>query len=390
MSTSEITVPSRIWNERRSTGQRLLTACRRGVFLVIMLFQASCVATPTGPLVGEVVQENAGFVIAMEFAPDGALYYATQDGGIFRKQVDFAAPWDSPPPRQLLTVPVVRGAESGLLGMALSPEFARNGHLFVYYTAANSAGKPRAGVIARYTISEDRAGEQVLLVDDLPARPEQRFHFGGGLAFGPGGRLYLIFGDTNRPELAQDPQYEPGAILRYTPEGDIPDDNPWPDSAVFASGIRNGFGLAWHPESGKLYQSDNGHRCDDELNLIEAGGNYGWGLQPFDRCPYPDDGARAPVFEWNPTIAPAGLLFYTGQVIPEWRGGLLVCSFNDLDLWLLRLSRNGRAVQSASVVSVPEMEYSCRVDIEQGPDGWLYTTTDSTIFRIGRRERQGG
>lgn len=98
-----------------------------------------------------------------------------------------------------------------------------------------------------------------------------------GLAVGPDAKLYLIFGDRNLPDAARDPAQLPGTVLRYNLDGSVPADNPFPDSPIYAYGIRNGFGLTWHPTLDLLYETENGVGCDDELNLILPGVDYGWG-----------------------------------------------------------------------------------------------------------------
>jgi glucose/arabinose dehydrogenase len=161
-------------------------------------------------------------------------------------------------------------------------------------------------------------------------------------------------------------------------------DNPFADSPVYAYGIRNGFGLAFHPQTGQLYETENGAACDDELNLISAGEDYGWGVHPYNACPYPDDSGQKPVHQWANIIAPAGLLFYTGDLLPEFKGDLLVCAHNESKIWHLRLAANGRAVREIKELEVPGQWELCRVTLTQGPDGWIYTATANRLQRIGR------
>lgn len=327
---------------------------------------------------GEVVASDVGFVVALAFAPDGRLFYGQQSGAVFVRDL---ATGDV---RKVVQLDVAHGTESGLLGLAIDPNFAQNQHFYLYYTVPDANGDPVMGRILRYTEVAGTATARTIIVEDLPARPDQLYHFGGGLSFGPDGKLYLIFGDTNRPAEARDPHLPAGSILRYNRDGTIPADNPFPGSPVYAYGIRNGFGLAWHPQTGLLYQSENGASCDDELNLIESGGNYGWGAYRYDECPYPDDKGTPPLYQWRSVIAPAALSFYTGEELSEFQGDLLLCAFNKQELLQLRLSQDGRRVENITAVKVPGMDSLCRVAVVQGPDGWLYTTTDSAIYRIRR------
>jgi glucose/arabinose dehydrogenase len=335
------------------------------------------------PLRAELVQDETGFVVALVFAPDGRLFYAQQDGRVFSLALS-SGRQPVGPPQELLSLEVAQGTENGLLGLALSPYFDETNHFYVYYSVPDAQGKPIMGRIARYKAGEEQATEERVIVSDLPARPDQLHHFGGGLSFGPDGKIYLIFGDTNRPDAARDPKQPAGSVLRYNPDGTIPDDNPFPGSPVYAYGIRNGFGLAWNQDNGLLYETENGTQCDDELNLIVAGADYGWGVHPYDTCPYPDDTGTPPIFQWPRVIAPAGILYYSGEVMPELSGDLVLCAHNEMKLWHLNLSEDGRALRRASTLSVPGMDYACRVALAQGPDGWIYTSLEGRIYRIGR------
>ena len=342
--------------------------------------------TPLTSLQVEVVEENAVWTVAMDIAPDGRLFYAQQNGSVFVKSLTTNANGDYPPAKPLIERIEVsrRGNESGLLGLTLSPDFEQTHHFYVYYTVPDTVGNPLMGRITRFTEVDGSATEETIIVDDLPAYAEQDFHFGGSLDFGPDGKLYLIYGDTNRTDRAQDPLLPEGSVLRYNPDGSIPDDNPFHNSPVYAYGIRNGFGLAWHPQTGLLYQTENGERCDDELNLIKSGENYGWGIHRYDTCPYPDGTGIVPLFEWTPVIAPTGITFYTGDLMPEFNGRLLMCAFNLSSLYNITLDQSGGRVDSAEIIEVAGRTDLCRIDILQGPDDWLYTTTGETIYRIGR------
>jgi glucose/arabinose dehydrogenase len=329
----------------------------------------------------ESVAKDVGLVIALQFAPDGRLFFAEKQGGVFSKVVDAE---EGAPMQQILQLDVAKGNENGLLGLALAPDFATTGHFYVYYNVPNDDGAPIMSRIVRYREEDNRATEETIIVDKLPTSPEQQYHFGGGLSFGPDGKLYLIFGDRNMLAMARDPEQLPGSILRFNPDGSIPNDNPFPNSAVYAYGIRNGFGLTWHPQTGYLYETENGTTCDDELNLILPGADYGWGVHAYDACPYPDDTGEAPLYQWTPVVAPAGLMFYTGDLLPEFKGDLLVCAFNQSQLYHFKLSENGRSVRDVSLINIPTKTNLCRVALTQGPDGWIYASISDHILRIGR------
>ena len=336
---------------------------------------------PAAPLRVEPVLDGVGLVVAMGFAPDGRLFFAEKDGGVFTLAFDKQ---EAAVKKQILDLAVAEGTENGLLGLTLAPDFERSHHFYIYYNVPNAKKEPVKSRIVRYTEKDGQAGEERIIVDELPATPEQRYHFGGGLTFGPDGKLYLIFGDRNMTEAARDAALLPGSVLRYNVDGTIPEDNPFTNSPVYAYGIRNGFGLAFDPRSGLLYESENGASCDDEINLIEAGADYGWGAHAYDACPYPDDTGQAPLYQWAQVVAPADLMFYTGDLLPEFKGDLLVCGHNESKLFHLRLTGDGRAVRELTSVDIPNEYELCRVTLTQGPDGWIYSATGDRIQRIGR------
>lgn len=197
--------------------------------------------------------------------------------------------------REVVVIDGVRPAgEGGLLGLAVHDD-----HLYAYFTAAD------ANRIERYALSGEPGGFTIgdaeTVLDGVPSAAN---HNGGRIAFGPDGMLYATTGDAGIRSAAQDPASLAGKILRLTPEGDIPDDNPIPGSFVYSLGHRNPQGIAWDAE-GTMYAAEFGQDTWDELNVIEAGGNYGWpdaeGIAGIDR--YID-----PVQQWRPADAsPSGI-----------------------------------------------------------------------------------
>ncbi|MCB0018333.1 MAG: PQQ-dependent sugar dehydrogenase [Anaerolineales bacterium] len=338
---------------------------------------------PTGPLVSQPIVQIDGVVTGLDFAANGDLFYITQNGGVYRKAAVDGELQNDEPPRRLLQLAVAEGTETGLLGLALAGDFADSGHLFLFYTVADEAGAPAGARLERYTLQTNQLTAPVAIVTNLPATAEQQYHYGGALQLGPDGRLYLIFGDRNMLPEARDPATVPGSILRFNIDGSIPADNPFPGSPVYAYGIRNGFGLAWDG-AGRLYETENGASCDDELNLILPGADYGWGVHPYDSCPYPDDTGQPPVQQWTQIIAPAGLTFYDGQRLPEFAGDLLLCAFNQSQLRHLELNEAGTEVVREEIVTVPGIIDPCRVVVRSGLDGWLYMANGRMIHRLGR------
>lgn len=328
---------------------------------------------------------------AMAFAPDGRIFVTERPGRVrvIRDGELEPEPW--------ARVEVTHTGESGLMGIALSPNFETDGHVFVVGTFTGDDGNLSNHVL-RYT---DRAGsgqEPRVIVAAIPAA---RFHAGDALVVGPDGKLYIGTGDAREPASAQDRGSLAGKILRYELDGSVPADNPFPGSPVYALGVRNVQGLAWHPETGDLFASDHGpsgfpnerfRRNSDELNVIIRGGNYGW---PEVAGRGGGAGFVQPLAEWSPAIAPGGLAFYTGDH-RAWRGSTFVSGLRGQQLRRISLERSGGRGEwrvSGEEVLFEKQFGRLRV-VAMGPDGYLYFATsnrdgrgspalsDDRIFRL--------
>jgi glucose/arabinose dehydrogenase len=244
--------------------------------------------------------------------------------------------------------------EVGLLGIAADP--AGDGDLYVYF------GTPDDNRIAVLR----SGGPLELVLTGIPGTP---FHTGGRLAFGPDGKLYASAGDATVPANAQDPDSLAGKILRLEADGSIPSDNPDPASAAWSLGHRNVEGLAWDA-SDRLWATEFGENRLDELNLIEAGGNYGW---PLFEGPGNDPRYVDPVLTWTPAEAsPAGIAFADGS--------LYVAALRGARLWQVPLDGEGRPGAPAALL---EGAYGRIRIVELGPDGWLWIGTSNRDGRGG-------
>jgi glucose/arabinose dehydrogenase len=206
--------------------------------------------------------------VAFTIGPGRQLWYVEKDSGQIRV-IDMATGDD----RLFDTVRGVNGeGERGMLGIALHPRYPERPFVYVY--ATRSVNGRLRNQILRYT---DRNGTGANLRTMFSSRASSSpYHNGGRILFGPDGMLYAIVGEGHTPANAQDLENDLGKILRITAAGDIPPSNPF-DSRIWAFGIRNSFGFAFDPATGDLWESENGPACNDELNLIVEGGNYGWG-----------------------------------------------------------------------------------------------------------------
>ncbi|WP_054635723.1 sorbosone dehydrogenase family protein [Thalassobacillus sp. C254] len=187
--------------------------------------------------------------------------------------------------------------EGGLLGFVLHPEFEENNQAFLYYTYLEDGLKNRIVIVER---DNGEWTEKDVIKDNIPG---DSIHNGGRLAIGPDGYLYATTGDASEPDLAQDENNLAGSILRLTLDGDVPEDNPFEDSAVFSYGHRNPQGLSWDSE-GTMYSTEHGPVGEDEINRIEAGNNYGWPLISGDET---EEGMEEPLLQsGEDTWAPSG------------------------------------------------------------------------------------
>ncbi|MEE9202513.1 MAG: PQQ-dependent sugar dehydrogenase [Dehalococcoidia bacterium] len=321
---------------------------------------ASAVAPALTPRV-EVMATGLEVPWALAFSPDGRIFI-TERPGRLRVISDGVL---LPQPVAVLPVATVR--ESGLLGLALDPEFEKNHFLYVYYTYRE--GRELRNRVVRLTEAGGRAGEPVVLLEGIPGAT---IHDGGRLGFGPDGRLYITAGDSARELLAPELTSLAGKVLRLNPDGSIPQDNPFPGSPVFTYGHRNPQGLAWQPATGQLYATEHGPRGHDEVNIIRAGANYGWpaakGRQGMEW------GFSLPVAEsGSGTWAPSGATFYTGPEFPQWRGHLFFAGLRSTALWHV----DPTAPEPLEPRTLLEGRYGRLRDVVQGPDGSLYLLTSN-------------
>ncbi len=263
---------------------------------------------------------------------------------------------------------VFADGEGGLMGLAVHPDFPRSPYVYAMHTYSGPAGVRNR--IIRLRDEGNRGRFDRVILDGLPG---WTFHNGGRLAFGPDGMLYVTTGETFEAELAQDLSSPAGKILRLTPEGGVPADNPFPNSPVYSYGHRNPQGLGWEPGSGALFASEHGPTGDfglaayDEINVIRAGGNYGW---PRAVGAPGLEGLVDPIFVWTTrAVPPAGLAFHEGDLfVAALGGGALV---------RIKVAPDNGAYTVSGVehwfARGPDDAVLGRLrDVVEGPDGALY------------------
>ena len=285
--------------------------------------------------------------------------------------------------------------ERGALGVALHPGWPRMPYVYVYVSRTPASGGLRNQLL-RIRIGDGRAvGREVLLNSPIGSRAS---HNGGRIAFGPDGKLYVVIGDGGEdPATAQTLAGEPrGKILRLNPDGTSPASNPF-GSLVWSYGHRNSFGFAFDPATGRLWQSENGPECNDELNRIVEGGNFAWGpaqacgspAQPEDTNRDGPDPKRLPRFTFADTVAVTGVAFCDGCSIGGSYDGALFAGcangnckatvgpvmYSELDA--------GRWSLASPPAMLPITNYTGPVySMEVAPDGRIYFSDGRGIYRL--------
>ena len=333
--------------------------------LAILVALGACTPAPKVDVPPEiqisVVAENLDTPWAVGIVPDGRIIIAERGGTVrvVRNGTLLSEPW--------LVVEAAKGGEAGLLGLAVDPGFAGNRFVYVAYTYSDSGGQ----LVNRLVRVREDAGtgkgvvEKVLL-DGIPGSAN---HDGGRVKVGPDGKLYWTMGDAQNSGLAQQLSSLNGKILRLNTDGSIPADNPFPGSPVYTYGHRNPQGLAWQPGSGRLYATEHGPIAHDEVNLIEAGKNYGWPEITGDGA---REGMMTPVLHSGfDTWAPSGAAFVTTG---PWAGSLLFAGLRGQSLYRLTLD----PVDPRKVAGFERLlanQFGRLRDVVQAADGSIYVLT---------------
>jgi aldose sugar dehydrogenase len=330
---------------------------------------------------------------SMAFLPDGSMLIAERPGQIrvLRNGVVDPSP--------IAGVPRVRtDGNGGLMDIALHPQFAQNRLVYLTYTKPVENGKGTPS-LARGRLD----GNALTDVRDLlvPDAYEGNGGLNGRVAFGRDGMVYFSTGG-NIGKVAQDPMSLRGKILRLRDDGTVPSDNPFANRAgyrpeIYTLGHRNTLALIVHPQTGELWNSENGPNGGDEINIIRPGGNYGWPVVSFGRD-YPgprisehptQQGMESPLVAWLPQIAAAGMAVYTGDRFAAWKGNVFVGSMRVGGIagtgHLERIVFNAKTEELRRESMLNELRQRIR-EVRQGPDGLLYLLTDEDDGALLRLE----
>lgn len=326
------------------------------------------------PVRVEVVAKGLEVPWGIGFLPGGDMLVTERPGRVRRVGKDGAV---SPPVAELQ---VSGDGEGGLLGLALAPDFATSRRFYLYVSGKKD--DEVSNRIERWTLSEDgqRASFERRILEGLPGA---KYHDGGRLRFGPDGMLYVGTGDAREPGLSQDPSSLAGKLLRLTPDGGVPADNPRPGSPAFLTGIRNLQAFDWPDpkDASRLYVADHGPSGDtgrwghDEISVATRGQNLGW---PDIYACETRAGMVTPSLVFDDAAPPGGAAIYTGKAIPEWRGSFLVGTLKSKHLQRVALDEAGRVKMHEAYFEGDRPEGFGRLrEVVMGPDGELYVTTSN-------------
>lgn len=316
---------------------------------------------------------------SLAFLPDGGYLVTERTGHLLQLSAEGAILSRSQPALPNLFV----AAQGGLLDITLAADFAQSGKLFLSYSCGNINANSTCLASAQW-----RDGQLSAIRPIFRAKPDRQgaAHYGGRMALLPDNTLLLTLGDGfDYREQAQNKANHLGKIVRLTENGEVPTDNPFVGQGdvaaeIYTLGHRNVQGIFYDKLTDTLYSHEHGPKGGDELNLLQAGNNYGWPVATYGVdytgariSPFTEFAQmQAPLHVWTPSIAPAGMTLYRGELFPEWQGNIFVSALAGRALHRLVLDDNKVVAEE---VLLTELNSRLR-DVRTGPDGALYLLTD--------------
>lgn len=340
------------------------------------------------PIVSEVLREDLLSPWGIASSPDGRLFITEKEGylRIVSLSGEISSPIGGFPP-------ISSAGQGGLLDLAFSPDYEEDRRIYFTFSEQGEGGTLTAAGYGVLSEEEDALEDFRIIYRALPFYASSG-HYGSRLAFAPDGSLFISTGDRQSDqtrELAQSVESAYGTILRIDKEGNplepvLTGSGALPE--IYSYGHRNVQGMDFHPQTGDLYISEMGPRGGDELNLILPGANYGWPLVSFG-IEYSGaevaggltelEGTEQPIYYWDPVLAPSGMAFYDGDLIPEWKNDLFIGGLRGSHIARIRIE-NQRVIGEERLL---EEEGERFRDLTVGADGALYAVTDAgKLYRI--------
>ncbi|MEY2475946.1 MAG: hypothetical protein QOG87_1261 [Actinomycetota bacterium] len=352
--------------------RRILVALSLVVTLVVVAGEPG--ADAADPLIATPVVQGLAYPSMFTVGSDGRIFWTelqTGNIGVFRPDTNTKTIY--------ATVPdLCTAADQGLFGVALHHLYPGESTVFAYAT------RLVAGVCHNQVIRL-KPGQPLAVLASEPYTGE---HIGGRIMIGPDTKLWVSTGEGGSAANAQDPATTKGKILRMNRDGTVPSDNPTPGSLVYAHGFRNVFGFDFDPATGRLWATENGPNCNDEINLVLPGGNYGWGPAAICEGLAPGntnaDGTavQLPKFWYSPSDGPTGAAFCSGCGIASLEGKLLYGGWQYGDLRALTLDSTRQSI-TEQVLAFRHAKVEAPLSLETGPDGAVYFSDKTAIYRLG-------
>jgi glucose/arabinose dehydrogenase len=275
--------------------------------------------------------------------------------------------------------------QGGLLEVLPHPQFAQNNLLYLTYSKPCEKGATTALLRGKFDGKALTETKDLFVADNCNTGNP---HFGSKLAFGRDGLLYMTIGERGDRVRGQNTNIHGGKILRLKEDGTVPPDNPFVGKPgykpeIYSYGHRNPQGLAFHPDTGVLWATEHGPQGGDELNNVQAGKNYGWPIASYGREYAPNgvvvsdhpwkEGIEEPTMLWIPSIGASGLMVYSGEQFPEWKGQLFAGGLSGLQLHRFAFNERGGLLGREAMIEPLRQRIR---DVRQGPDGYIYLAVD--------------
>lgn len=344
------------------------------------------VKTESGPLKVKTLAEGLENVWSLAFLPDGTMLVTEKPGRMRLVSPDGKL---SEPLRGLPEI--YNRGQAGLLDVVLAPDFASSKKIYFSYSEPDASGANSTAVST--AVLNGNKLEQVTRIFSQTPKIKSNAHFGSRLVWAPDGTLFVTLGDRySEKDKAQTLDNHQGKVIRINADGSVPADNPYVKTPgalpeIWSYGHRNMQGAAIHPLTKKLWTGEHGPQGGDELNIDEAGKNYGWPVITYGENygggkigeGTHKPGMEQPVYKWVPSIATAGFIFYTGDKFPQWKNNILLASLKEQTL--VRLVLDGDKIVKEERLLKKELGQRLR-SVIQGPDGLVYIVTDESKGKI--------